>query len=141
MGGRSNGTSSPATPQTGDTPTSTATATPTPGATTETIAAAAAPPGSETPEEQPPAAGEISDLESDDDMESVQGEAFDQRDGETDQQRKKRIKQHLIERQQRRAEAKEAKRRERLAGKKGGAGGPIGNSAVSRTPANAGEKE
>ncbi len=146
-GGGSSSVNNSATPPKGDTPASPTAATMAAGATAaaestaESTATGTPIPASESPGEQPTATGEISDLESDDDMESIQGEAFDLRDGETDQQRKKRIKMHLFERQRKRAEAKEAKRKERLAGKKGGAGGTTGNISGTKPPANAGKKK
>ncbi len=91
--------------------------------------AATTPPGNATGNQGAP--GEvISDIESDDDMESIQGGDFDLRSGESEQERKKRIKFQLREREKKR---QEARRRTGLASKKGA-------SAVSGTAAKDGAK-
>ncbi len=68
---------------------------------------------------------DISDLESDDDMESVHGDVFERRSDESEQQRKKRIQKHLREREKKRAETK---RKAGLTSKKNG-GASTGNAS------------
>ncbi len=59
-----------------------------------------------------------SDLDSDDDdMASIEGAEFDLLAGETEQDRKKRIRQHLRDREKRRAEARRKERQARRKGK------------------------